>query len=185
MDLDEFMASDYEEGHKYELINGRLYVTPIPNLPENRLEEWIGNHLREYARNHPMVINYVSSRARVFVPGRRGTTNPEPDLAAYRNFPIHRPLQEVRWQDVSPVLVIEVLSADDPEKDLVRNVALYWQVPTIREYWIFDSRTNPDQPLLKVYRRHGKKWRIIDVAPGDTYVTKLLPGFQLILDPRT
>ena len=30
---DEFVAADYEEGYKYELIDGSLYVSPQPNLP--------------------------------------------------------------------------------------------------------------------------------------------------------
>ena len=29
---DEFLAGDYEEGHKYELIDGRLYVSPFGQL---------------------------------------------------------------------------------------------------------------------------------------------------------
>jgi Uma2 family endonuclease len=36
------------------------------------------------------------------------------------------------------VLVGEVVWEDDPDKDLVRNVELYLQVPSIREYWVLD-----------------------------------------------
>ena len=46
-------------------------------------------------------------------PGAKGVTNPQPDLAAYRDFPLHLPFDQVRWQDVSPVLVVEVLSLRD------------------------------------------------------------------------
>src|SRR5687768_15664390 len=83
-----------------------------------------------YARSHPSVINYVTAKARVFVSGRRRTTCPEPDIAAYRDFPL-ADLPQVRWEDVSPMLVVEVLGGEDDQKDLVRNVALYLQVPTI------------------------------------------------------
>jgi hypothetical protein len=38
---------------------------------------------------------------------------------------------------------------------------------------------------MLVYRRRGKSWqRVIELAFGDTYTTKLLPGFRLVLDPR-
>jgi Uma2 family endonuclease len=185
MDLDEFMAGDYEEGYQYELVDGKLYVSPLPNLPEDRVEKWLLFRVYWYSRESPQIINYVTDKARVFVPGRPGITALEPDLAAFRRFPLERPLRRLRWQDVGPLLVGEILSKDDPDKDLVRNVALYLQVPTIKEYWVLDTRKDPDHPLMTVYRRHGKGRRIMHVAPGETYTTKLLPGFELVLDPRT
>jgi Uma2 family endonuclease len=184
MDLEEFLASDSEEGYHYELIDGELYVSPRANLPQGVVEKWTYTKLDRYAQEHPEIINFVMFSARVFVPGRRGVTNPEPDVAAYRNFPLDRDLRTLRWQDLSPVLVVEVLSVDDPDKDLVRNVDLYFQVPTIKEYWVIDTREDPNRPSMRVHRRHGRKWRIIHVAPGEIYTTKLLPGFQLTLDPR-
>jgi Uma2 family endonuclease len=184
MDLDEFLASDYEEGYHYELIDGDLYVSPRANLPQGRVEKWIYNELDRYSQENAEILNFVMFWARVFVPGRRGVTNPEPDMAAYHEFPLDEDWRTIRWQDVSPVLVVEVLSLEDPEKDLIRNVELYLQVSTIKEYWIIDAREDPNRPSMKVYRRHGKKWRIIDVAAGETYTTKLLPGFELVLDRR-
>ena len=184
MTFEAFMAGDYEEGYQYELIDGRLYVSPAANLPQDWVERWLHGKLDRYAREHPDIINYVTAGARVFVPGRRRITTPEPDLAAYHDFPLHLPLRRLRWQDVSPILVGEVLSIDDPDKDLVRNVELYFLVPSIKEYWVLDTRDDPDRPTLRVHRRHGSRWRVIDLAYGDTYTTKLLPGFELIIDPR-
>src|SRR5262249_263951 len=118
-------------------------------------------------------------------PGRQRVTAPEPDVAAYCNFPLDHPLDSVRWQDVSPLLVVEVLSLDDPDKDLVRNVDLYLQVPSIKEYWLFDKRDNPERLRLEVRRRYGRRWRLLSFGAGDTYATKLLPDFTLIVDPRS
>src|SRR5207302_182190 len=140
MSLEEFLAGDYQEGCHYELIDGKLYVSPLPNLPEDLVADWIYFKLKLYAREHPEVINHVTNKARIFVPGRADVTAPEPDLAAYRNFPKDYPFRSLRWQDVSPILVGEVLSAEDPDKDLVRNVELYLQVPTLKEYWVLDTR---------------------------------------------
>jgi Uma2 family endonuclease len=183
--LDDFMAGDYREGYQYELIDGNLYVSPEPNLSEDGINTWLLFKIGLYAQANPRVLNYVSPRARVFVPDRTGVTNPQPDLAAYHNFPLRLPLRRRRWQDVSPVLVAEILSPEDPDKDLVRNVRLYLQVPSIREYWLFDSRAEgADRPTLRVHRRWGGRWRVIDLAFGETYTTKLLPGFELVVDPR-
>jgi Uma2 family endonuclease len=138
--LDDFMSSDYQEGYQYELIDGMLYATPLPNLPESRVEQWVLSRLWSYGQANPSVINFVNNKARVFVPDRPGVTNPEPDVVAYHDFPVKAPFDAVRWEDISPVLVVEVLSREDPDKDLVRNVELYLQVPSIREYWIFDTQ---------------------------------------------
>jgi len=61
---------------------------------------------------------------------------------------------------------------------------LYFQVPSIWEYWLVDGLEDAERPSLRVHRRRGKRWHIIDVAAGETYTTKLLPGFELMLDPR-
>jgi Uma2 family endonuclease len=184
MSFEEYLAGDYQQGYHYELIDGRLYVSPEANLPEDSVETWLLPKVHEYAKKHPEVINYVTNKARVFVPRRPGITAPEPDLAAYHDFPVHLPFRKRRWQDVSPILIGEILTISDPAKDLIRNVELYLLVPSIREYWLFDTREDPEQPLLRVYRRHGKKWRIQEFAFGETYTTSLLPGFRLLIDPR-
>jgi Uma2 family endonuclease len=182
--LEEFEAAQWEEGYRYELIDGKLHVSPLPNLPHDVIVVWITEQLLAYRLAHPDVLNYVSGHARVFVPGRPGVTNPEPDLAAYRDYPLGLPLGQRRWQNMSPILVTEVVSEEDPDKDLERNVELYGQVPSIREYWILDPRTNADAPSLRVYRRRGRSWqRPIDVDPGESYTTRLLPDFTLRLDP--
>lgn len=182
--LDDFMSADHEEGYQYELIDGRLYVSPQPNLPQDFVLLWIFGKLYLYSLQHPQIINYASQKARVFVKSRRKVTNPEPDIACYKDFPKHLPIHEIRWQDVSPVLVIEVLSDNDEDKDLVRNVELYLQVPSIKEYWIVDTREDPDTPKLLVYRRRGAKWRVSEIGYRQTYSTPLLPGFALYVDPR-
>lgn len=182
--LDEFLAARGQEGHRYELIRGRVHVSPVPDLPHDCVLEWLDGRLGECARLHPEVLNYITLHGRVFVPEQDEVTAPEPDLAGYRDFPLHVPIRQRRWQDVSPILVAEIVSDDDPDKDLVRNVELYENVPSIREYWVFDPRADADHPTLRVYRRRGARWqRPIDVASGETYTTRLPPGFVLVVDP--
>jgi Uma2 family endonuclease len=182
---DEFEAADFEPGYKYELIDGRLYVSSEPELPEVCLEKWLTGKLERYAEKRPEVINFVANKARVFLPSRARSTIPEPDVAAYRNFPGRRRFQGLRWKGVSPVLVAEVLVESDRYKDLVRNVALYLQVPSIREYWILDGRGIVDEPALIVYRRRGREWLAKREVPfGSTYTTPLLPGFTLVINPH-
>ena len=87
--------------------------------------------------------------------GRPATTCPEPDLAAYHDYPWQLPRRHRRWQDISPILVAEVAS-DDLAKDFDRNVGLYEQVPSIQEYWLIHGGDNDSQFLFRVYRRRGR-----------------------------
>ena len=184
MSLEAFEHATGKEGWRYELIDGRIEVSPVPDLPHDCVLEWLNERLRAYRDARPDVVNKISTHARVYIPGRRAATCPEPDLAAYRSFPFHLPIQLRRWRDVSPILVVETLS-DDRRKDLDRNVRLYREVPSIREYWILDPHNDADHPTMRVYRRRGRSWqRPIDVSFGATYTTPLLPGFTLIVDPN-
>jgi hypothetical protein len=41
MTLEEYLGGDYEEGYRYELIGGELYVSPQPNPPHDIVEEYV------------------------------------------------------------------------------------------------------------------------------------------------
>ncbi len=181
---EEFVAANYSEGYQYELIEGKLYLGAVPDAPQGLLEHWVDLRLQRYAEKHPKIINYVHTKSRVLLPERDVVSAPQPDVSAYHDFPIDGPWGDIRWEDVSPLLVAEVVSPDDPAKDLVRNVRLYRKVPSIQEYWIFDNRADPDRPTLQVHRRVGRRWRVLNLAFGETYTTRLLPGFSLVIDPR-
>lgn len=180
--LEQFTENDYELGYQYELIEGRLYVTPLPAQPHDWIEHFVLESLMNFCRQHADVINRVTCKARVFVPGTTWTTAPEPDVVAYRDFPMDRQ-PNVAWEDVSPILVVEIISASDPDKDLIRNVDLYRQVPSIQEYWLLDNRQDAARPTMRVFRRAGDGWDTQDIAFGETYATPLLPDFSLVVDP--
>jgi Uma2 family endonuclease len=185
MSLEEFDNADYLEGWRFELIDGRVEVFPPPSPRHNYVAVWIAKRLNTYIDSHPRVINFVTPRCRVFVPRRQLATCPEPDLAAYRDYPTRWPPPMFSWQDVQPILTIEIISPRYAHKDLGRNVVLYGEAPSVREYWIFDPRDRKGNLTLRAYRKRGvRSWqRPIDVPFGGTYTTPLLPGFTLIVDP--
>jgi Uma2 family endonuclease len=185
LSLEEFESAGALEGYHYELIDGKLQVSPLPNLSHDFIRKWLERRLDDYSDHHPEIIDHVQAPARVFVADRPGTTTPEPDVAAYRDFPSDPSVDELDWRDFSPILVAEILSADTAGKDLIRNLDLYLQVPSIREYWVLDPRRNGNQPALTVHRRRGRRWQQpIEVAGGGTYTTRLLPAFELVLAVR-
>jgi Uma2 family endonuclease len=186
LSLEEFLSADWEKGYKYELIEGRLEVSPAPGFPHSWLHVWLFKALDRYAEGHPGILNFVSFSTRVFVPGAGPRmTAPEPDIGGYRDFPLHLPAEEVDWRDVSPLLVVEIISPETAAKDLERNRRLYLRVPTISEYWMLDTRDDMNNPSLIILRRAGTRWgRQRVIAPGGTYTTPLLPGFSLVVNPR-
>ena len=183
MTLDEFLSGDFEEGHCYELIDGRLYASAFPSLAHNWVNQAAYLKLDHYARSHREIINYVSFGARVFVPGNR-ITAPAPDLACYCDLPTDL-FPNLDWRDRSPILVVEILDGDDEQKDLVRNVDLYWRVASIQEYWVIDIRADAARPILRVYRRSTAEWLILEIPFGTAYETPLLPDFSWRVDPRS
>jgi Uma2 family endonuclease len=182
---DEARTAHWQQGYRYEIIDGKIYVSPLPNLPHDRILRWLYRRLDRYAERHGEIINYVTSDGKVIVSDRPGLTEPQPDLIAFQNFPLDESLRSVRWEDLTPVLVVEILSEVHADKDLERNVELYLEISSIREYWIIDPRADADHPTLTVYRRRGQHWqRPIEVPSGERYTTRWLPGFSLRVDPR-
>ena len=184
LSLEEYESADYELGSKYEIIDGALYVSPEPNFAESFLEVWLSQKLHLYRFAHPEIINYITVKSRVFVPDRAYATVPEPDIAAFRGIPLDADLRDIHWQDLSPILVAEVLVDADPAKDLRRNPILFLAVPTIAEYWVLDGRDNANEPTLIQHRRDGDRWVIHNYPYGTMFTTNLLPDFQLVIDPR-
>jgi Uma2 family endonuclease len=184
MSLPAFEEAEFAPGFKYEIIDGRLYVSPSPNLPENFLERWLHLALEGYAAAHPDVINYVAIRGRVYLPDRARATVPEPDLAAYADFPEDTAVDDLRWQAISPILVVEVLVGGDMAKDLTRNPELYLSLRSIREYWVLNGSESASRPVLAQHRRKGRRWEVTTFPYRSVFSTPLLPGFELVIDPH-
>lgn len=179
----EFDAANFTPGYKYELIDGRIAVSAEPEPQENFLENWIQRKLSVYSDAHPEIINYVTTKGRVYTPNQRRTTIPEPDVTCYVDYPYRRAARDLSWHEVSPILVAEILVFGDPAKELDRNVKLYLQVPSIKEYWVIDGRDSAETPSLIQHRRIGNRWTMKTYHPHSNLVTKLLPGFSLTIDP--
>ena len=79
---DEFASADAQEGYRYEMIEGKVFVSPFPDMPHDDLKDWLEAALRTYARERPDILCRVKGPARVFLPERSdGVTAPEPDIA--------------------------------------------------------------------------------------------------------
>jgi len=118
-----------DDGNKYEVIDGELFVTPAP----------IPAHEYALARLAAILIPFVELRALGLVLWGSATvrvagSSVEPDLMV-RQMSDPPPL---RWEDVPlPILVVEVHSPSTRRRDQLQKRDFYIRAG-IAEYWMID-----------------------------------------------
>ena len=120
-----------DDGNRYELVRGQLFVTPAPSYAHQCLVDALAAALFPYVAKHRLGwLSFPRGIVRV------GTdTEVEPDLMVRPN-PAERPLN---WETAPlPLLVIEVLSGTTRRRDRVEKRTLYRDLG-IRDYWIVDG----------------------------------------------
>ena len=123
-----------DDGNKYELIDGELFVTPAPSPAHEMLAVRLREILEQYVRMHKLGVLWTP-RA---VVQKRGS-EVEPDLMLR---PFVTPLP-AKWNAMPvPLLVVEVLSPTTARRDRNQKLGFYRRIG-VREYWMVDrdSRT--------------------------------------------
>ena len=167
-DLDAFPEDD---GNRYELIEGELYVSRPPGIPHQRVLQNLQISLSEYLKEFPVGI---------LVPGAGAIFSDYdaviPDLVFVRH---------ERWDEVvtgdkftgALDIVIEILSpgTQNRKRDLSAKRKLYANY-AVAEYWTVDSE---NQSLL-VFRLRGQSFEEVATLTGDEELSSpMLPGFRL------
>src|SRR4051812_39672741 len=129
-----------DDGNKYELVRGELFVTPAPTPDHEAIADVLARILDRYV--DAQQLGRVS-RPRSVIQVLRSEV--EPDLMV-------RPVPEKRvrsWAKMPlPILVVEIMSESTRRRDHVakRNLYIDAQVPA---YWIVDG----DERTVRVIRR--------------------------------
>ena len=167
-DLDAFPDDD---GNRYELIGGELFVSRAPGIPHQRVLHNLQMEFGSYLKIHPIGI---------LVPGAGAIFSDYdaviPDLAFVRN---------ERWDQVvngekftgAVDLVIEILSpgTQNRQRDLSAKRQLYEKYG-VKEYWIVDSE-NREVIVLRLQGQTPED--IATLKSDDELASPLLSGFQL------
>lgn len=174
LSIDEYLSADLPEGHRYELVKGVVEMSPIPDIPHDRVVNKLHRWLMLYAEQRSDVVGYMSQRSAVAISARE--TAREPDFGVYR--PAESPLQPGRkWRDVVPMLVIEVVSQGHEPRDYVDKRRDYWDAG-VGEYWVAD----PQRKTLTVFTRQRIDWAEQVFAAGEIYRPAILPGLDISVD---
>ena len=167
-DLDAFPEDD---GNRYELIEGELFVSRAPGIPHQRVLLNLMIGLSDYLKANPIGI---------LVPGAGAIFSDYdavvPDLAFVRN---------ERWDQVvtgekftgALDLVIEILSpgTQKRQRDLSAKRQLYGKYG-VKEYWIVDS----ENLAVLVLRLQGNtSEEIATLTSHDEITSPLLSEFHL------
>jgi Uma2 family endonuclease len=160
-----------DRDYRYELINGRLIVTPPPLKAERGPNEELGYRLLTYRDTHPQGAALDA-------------TLPEQTVVTRSN---RRRADRVIWAGLGrrpdprhdlPTIVAEWVaeSKRDWQRDYVEKAAEYRELG-ISEYWIFDRFRR----TLTVCRGPVDAPKEQIVREGEIYCTPLLPGLALPL----
>lgn len=158
------LAQFPDDGNRYELIDGVLFVTPGPGLPHQLVAFTLARRLAEYADRHPGMV--ALGPGTVELPPR---THLEPDiLVAQRGR-----ARLAEWSDLTPHwLAVEVLSRSTGEYDRRYKVRTYLRLG-VREVWLVDPWaqvvqrfTDPDDISPPAVARGSLEWQPIADAPA-------------------
>ena len=149
-----------------EFTDGRVEALPMPTEKHQIMLLFLYRLLHARVRESPRRGVVVTSGLRMRV--REGKFR-EPDLLLLRDRSDPR-RRDRFWLGAD--LVAEIVSPDDPDRDLVVKRADYAEA-AVPEYWIVDPRVETVTVLAlagSVYREHGV------FARGDTATSALLDG---------
>ena len=169
MSPEEFDAVQWEEcdqDYRYELLGGRVIMSPIPRRVHERAVDRTGYLLNKYREEHPDggAIDETLPGRYVHLPnGDRRRA----DRAVWCGLG-----REVDEDADVPAIAIEVVSRS--RRDRIRDVLTKrdeYRAAGVREYWILD----PADRSLRVVTPEAEH----TFGEDDTYTTPLLPGFEM------
>jgi Uma2 family endonuclease len=166
----EFDRADFEEGWRYELINGVLIVSPLPLLNESDPNEELGYFLRRYKEDHPQGSALDATFSERIV--RTGKNRRRADRVIWAG------LGRLPRRNEIPTAVAEFVSGRkrDRKRDY-QTKRIEYADAGVKQYWVFDRFT---RKLTVFFRQDGKnRMRVLD--EHQVFTTDLLPGFELPL----
>ena len=160
-----------DDGKRYEIIGGELFMTPTPIPLHQRVSRELEFLLLEFVKAHQLGEVYDAPIDVVF--NEENVVQPDILFISSENLKI---ITEKNIQG-APDLIIEILSPATAYNDLVNKKELYAQFG-VREYWIVD----PQKQWVEIYRLVKEEYQLHRKAVGTgTVASGVLNGFQVNL----
>ncbi len=160
-----------ENGNRYEIIDGELFVTRAPHLDHQDSAGALYTELRIWSRERGLGTPF-------FTPGVVFSAEDAviPDLIWISHDRKSKLVDDAGHLTGAPELVIEVLSltAKDKKRDRETKLKLY-SAQGVLEYWIVDR----EEQAITIYRRdEGVLKQTLTLFNSDYLTSPLLPGFS-------
>lgn len=159
-----------DNGNRYEIIDGELYVTAVPHWRHQyacgqivcALQEWVEQGNGGIAIMAPGIILAEDEAV-------------APDIVWVARGRVERLLRGDGKLHGAPELVVEVLSPGPKNEERDREIKLkLYSRRGVREYWI----VNWQDVSIQVYRRQEAALHLVaTLTADDTLTSPLLPGF--------
>ena len=163
-------APGFQEGWRYELINGVLVVSPTPSRKERHPNEQLGQWLWNYQEGHPQGSSL-------------DLTLPEETIETKQN---RRRADRAIWAGLGrdpeegelPTIIVEFVSSGkvNQDRDYIAKRAEYREIG-VREYWVVDRFRR----TLTVFLCSDETECERVILEKQNYESPLLPGFELPL----
>ena len=160
-----------ENGDRYEIIDGELYMTRTPHWKHQKVILCIGKFLDIWSIQTNLGQTIINPGI-VF----SEDNNVIPDLIWISNQRLECCVDESGHFTAAPELIIEVLSPkpNDIKRDKQTKLKLYSN-RGVQEYWIVDWQLKQ----VEVYRRNqGQLTLVKTLLNNDLITSKLLPNFS-------
>ncbi len=161
-----------DDGNRYEVIDGDLYMTPPPVVVHQRAGGTIYFYLRQYLVLHPIGEIFMAPIG-VELDGENGI---QPDVIYVSNEQRH--LISERGIEGAPDLVVEVLSPSTQARDRGIKQRRY-AAAGVPHYWIVVPRTRTLEEHVLIdggYELRGTH------GPGSVFPPELFPGLEILID---
>ncbi len=150
-----------DDGNRYELVHGDLYVTPPPTDPHETIAARLRRIIDPFVEKHGLGL--VFSPKAVFRLG--SDVQLEPDLMVRQLHPDPRG----SWETAPlPLLVVEVLSPTTRRRDFGVKRSVYIDEAGIPEYWVLDGEARTVTVMRSGVADVVVNDRLIWAPPGAT-----------------
>ena len=168
-----FLATDIwdtpDDGNRYEVIDGELYVTPPPIREHQHSSGQLQGTLWRYLQDNPIGLIYAAPFG-VIIDTLSGM---QPDLVYVSNE--HAAILTHDGIEGTPDLVVEILSPSTRSRDLGIKLRRY-EAAGVPHYWILDPRART--LVVRDLGRDGYG-EPVTYGSGEVFRPTLFPGLEI------
>jgi Uma2 family endonuclease len=169
--LADYIWESPDDSNRYEVIDGKLYVTPAPILPHQDASGNLFGFIWTHVRNNE--LGYVWAAPVGVVLDRFTAVQPDIVYVSAERAGI----RTLRGIEGAPDLVVEILSPSTRARDRGLKLSRY-ATAGIPHYWIVDPRHR----TLEALELEGGEYQLRDRCEGDQlFCPVLFPGLEIPL----